>query len=247
MQVLSGILLRPRRASCTSPRPTWSSRCAARSTRRSRATARSSSRAARCSTSSRLLPGERGRRSSTGREEGVARDRLRLRELPAAHVRAEDFPRLPERRAATSFHGRARGAARDGRARQPRRVARRVAPGADRHPRPLRGRQVVMAATDSYRLAVKETRSAATLPELEAIIPARALAELARIAGRRRRARSSASRRTRSSSAPTARWLTTRRIDGQFPNYRQLLPDAVRARADAAARRAARRRPPRRR
>src|SRR5581483_7048780 len=42
--------------------------------------------------------------------------------------------------------------------------------------------KVVMAATDSYRLAVKETTVDGDLPELEAIIPARALQELARIA-----------------------------------------------------------------
>src|SRR5207302_1147877 len=41
--------------------------------------------------------------------------------------------------------------------------------------------KIVMAATDSYRLAVKETPVEGTLPELEAIVPARALAELARI------------------------------------------------------------------
>jgi len=34
--------------------------------------------------------------------------------------------------------------------------------------------KLVMAATDSYRLAVKETPSPTTLPDLEAIIPARA-------------------------------------------------------------------------
>src|SRR6266508_5327917 len=42
--------------------------------------------------------------------------------------------------------------------------------------------KVVMAATDSYRLAVKETVVSGPLPELEAIIPARALQELTRIA-----------------------------------------------------------------
>src|SRR5881398_1281676 len=42
--------------------------------------------------------------------------------------------------------------------------------------------KIVMAATDSYRLAVKETAVEGTLPELEAIIPARALQELTRIA-----------------------------------------------------------------
>src|SRR6188508_2403612 len=42
--------------------------------------------------------------------------------------------------------------------------------------------KLVMVATDSYRLSVKETPLEAELPELEAIIPARALAELGRVA-----------------------------------------------------------------
>src|SRR5438067_740343 len=42
--------------------------------------------------------------------------------------------------------------------------------------------KIVMAATDSYRLSVKETDLPGEVPELEAIIPARALAELSRIA-----------------------------------------------------------------
>src|SRR2546423_2493694 len=42
--------------------------------------------------------------------------------------------------------------------------------------------KLVMAATDSYRLSVKETDLPGEVPELEAIIPARALAELGRIA-----------------------------------------------------------------
>ena len=56
---------------------------------------------------------------------------------------------------------------------------------------------------------------------------------------------SSACTRTTSSSASTAPWLTTRRIDGQFPNYRQLLPEQFEHELAAAARGAARRRPPR--
>src|SRR5438309_5957344 len=43
--------------------------------------------------------------------------------------------------------------------------------------------KIVMAATDSYRLAVKETPVEGTLPALEASIPARALQELARLGG----------------------------------------------------------------
>src|SRR5436853_7119945 len=42
--------------------------------------------------------------------------------------------------------------------------------------------KLVMAATDSYRLAVKEDVLAGDSPEIEAIIPARALAELVRLA-----------------------------------------------------------------
>src|SRR3954451_4069742 len=84
--------------------------------------------------------------------------------------------------------------------------------------------KLVMAATDSYRLAVKETELGGNAPDLEAIVPSRALQELARVA----------------SSGDTIDvgvhenqvvfgtegiWLTTRRIDGPFPNYRQLLPE----------------------
>ena len=42
--------------------------------------------------------------------------------------------------------------------------------------------KLVMAATDSYRLSVKETPLEGAVPELEAIVPARALGELTRIA-----------------------------------------------------------------
>src|ERR671937_295457 len=44
------------------------------------------------------------------------------------------------------------------------------------------GGKLVMAATDSYRLSVKETPVENGIPDLEAIVPARGLAELGRIA-----------------------------------------------------------------
>jgi DNA polymerase-3 subunit beta len=86
------------------------------------------------------------------------------------------------------------------------------------------GASLTMAATDSYRLSMKETSLPQPGPDLEAIIPARALTELQRIA----------------TGAETVElgvlenhvvfhvddvWLTTRRIDGQFPNVKQLVPD----------------------
>src|SRR6476620_7266942 len=84
--------------------------------------------------------------------------------------------------------------------------------------------RVVMAATDSYRLAVKETPVEAALPDLEAIIPARALQELGRIAGTADEIQLGMQENHVVFGADNV-WLTTRRIDGQFPNYRQLLPE----------------------
>jgi DNA polymerase-3 subunit beta len=87
------------------------------------------------------------------------------------------------------------------------------------------GGRIVMAATDSYRMAVKETEVSGALPELEAIIPARALQELTRIAGGADELRLGVHDNHVVFGADGT-WLTTRRIDGQFPNYRQLRPEA---------------------
>jgi DNA polymerase-3 subunit beta len=84
--------------------------------------------------------------------------------------------------------------------------------------------KIVMAATDSYRLAVKETPVDGSLPDLEAIIPARALQELARIATGADEIQLGLQENHVVFGAEGT-WLTTRRIDGQFPNYRQLLPE----------------------
>src|SRR3954452_7948994 len=136
----------------------------------------------------------------------------------------EDFPRLPDVTAVQTFaidrealletiHRVARAASRD--------ESRPVLTGILVQ---FGSGKLVMAATDSYRLAVKETELGGDAPDLEAIVPSRALQELARVA----------------SSGDTVDvgvhenqvvfgtegiWLTTRRIDGQFPNYRQLLPE----------------------
>ena len=86
------------------------------------------------------------------------------------------------------------------------------------------GGKLVMAATDSYRLAVKETELEGTIPELEAIVPSRALQELARIASSGDNVEVGV-HENQVVFATDGVWLTTRRIDGQFPNYRQLLPE----------------------
>ncbi|HET9508197.1 MAG TPA: DNA polymerase III subunit beta [Gaiellaceae bacterium] len=91
------------------------------------------------------------------------------------------------------------------------------------------GGKLVMVATDSYRLSVKETPLAEAAPELEAIIPARALQELTRLAaGDSVELGVQENHVVFGTSLPGGgrAWLTTRRIDGQFPNYRQLLPES---------------------
>ncbi len=87
------------------------------------------------------------------------------------------------------------------------------------------GSSLVMAATDSYRMAVKETSVGGSPPDLDAIVPARALDELRRIAaGAGEIQLGTLDNHVIFGVGDT--WLTTRRIDGQFPNYRQLLPEA---------------------
>jgi DNA polymerase III subunit beta len=87
------------------------------------------------------------------------------------------------------------------------------------------GENLIMAATDSYRLAVKETSLPEAGPELDAIVPARALAELGRIAPGATELQLGV-QENQVLFASDGVLLTTRRIEGQFPNYRQLLPES---------------------
>jgi len=138
---------------------------------------------------------------------------------------AEDFPRLPEAEAAerhevdretvlTTIARVSRSASRDESRPVLTGVLMRFDPG-----------RLVMAATDSYRLSVKETAVEGTVPELEAIVPARALGELARIAQEGEKIEL-AVHENQVIFATGDALLTTRRIDGQFPNYKQLVPEA---------------------
>src|SRR6266511_598196 len=137
---------------------------------------------------------------------------------------AEDFPRLPDLDAVGTFTVE-RESLLD--------TVSRVARSASRdESRPVltgilvrfEAGKIVMAATDSYRLSVKETDLAGDVPELEAIIPARALGELARIAQSGDSIELGVHENQVVFVADDV-WLTTRRIDGQFPNYKQLLPE----------------------
>ena len=89
-------------------------------------------------------------------------------------------------------------------------------------------RELRMVATDSYRLSVKETTLEAPLSSgFEVNVPARALQELARLVSHAEGERLQVSVRQNQVLFTLGRTiLSSRLIDGQFPNYRQLLPES---------------------
>jgi DNA polymerase III subunit beta len=89
-------------------------------------------------------------------------------------------------------------------------------------------RELRMVATDSYRLSVKETRLESPLSSaFEVNVPARALQELARVASHAQADQVTVTVRQNQVLFVLGRViLSSRLIDGQFPNYRQLLPES---------------------
>jgi DNA polymerase-3 subunit beta len=85
-----------------------------------------------------------------------------------------------------------------------------------------------MVATDSYRLSVKETRLETDSEiQFEANVPARALQELSRVVNDTgTESVSIVSRENQIVFGAERVTLSSRLIDGQFPNYRQLLPES---------------------
>ncbi len=90
-------------------------------------------------------------------------------------------------------------------------------------------RELRMVATDSYRLSVKRTELEVPLQgSLEANVPARALQELTRIAQQSQGAEITAGvGQNQVVFELDGVVLSSRLIDGQFPNYRQLIPESV--------------------
>jgi len=148
--------------------------------------------------------------------------KFHLRTLPL-----EDFPKLPEAGGSTM--------------RMPSRAfvetINRVARSASRdETRPhltgvlvsASGQELRMVATDSYRLSVKETSLEQPLDgEFEANVPARTLQELGRIAGTDDADGeieiAALENQVVFTVADTV--LSSRLVEGRFPNYRQLLPE----------------------
>jgi DNA polymerase-3 subunit beta len=89
-------------------------------------------------------------------------------------------------------------------------------------------RELRMVATDSYRLSVKETKLESPLSSaFEVNVPARALQELARVAaGAEEQQLNVSVLQNQVVFKLDGVILSSRLIDGQFPNYRQLLPES---------------------
>jgi DNA polymerase III subunit beta len=89
------------------------------------------------------------------------------------------------------------------------------------------GRELRMVATDSYRLSVKETTLEAELSSaFEVNVPARALQELARLTHEEDASLGISVRQNQVLFEVGRSVLSSRLIDGQFPNYSQLLPES---------------------
>jgi DNA polymerase-3 subunit beta len=144
-------------------------------------------------------------------------------------LRAEDFPALPEPTPETrmtipaaafieTVERVARSASRD----ETRPVLTGILISAS-------AQELRMVATDSYRLSVKQTALATPLSgNLEANVPARALQELARIAQQAQSTELAASvGQNQIVFELDGAVLSSRLIEGQFPNYRQLIPESV--------------------
>jgi len=171
----------------------------------------------------RLLPDEEVQIEHRA-EEGVVRIECGSASYRLHTYNVEDFPRLPDVEAIGTFSV-DKDALLD--------TVARVSRSASRdESRPVltgilarfEGGKLVMAATDSYRLSVKETPLEGEAPDLEAIIPARALTEVSRVAAGADGLELGVHENQVVFVADGVT-LTTRRIEGQFPNYKQLLPE----------------------
>lgn len=80
-----------------------------------------------------------------------------------------------------------------------------------------------MVATDSYRLCVREVPVEGTTGTLEAVVPGRALEDVARLASSSETVRIGVSENQVVFSFGDTTFIS-RRIEGAFPNYRQLIP-----------------------
>ena len=196
-----GSCFTPRRASSRSPRPTWRSRSARRSRGRGRRRRERRRSGTLLTDLVRLLPDDS---VTLAYDEGegvlaVTSGQARVAAERRTAPRTSRDCRRSTSRCRRSTRPRSWPRSRRSAARRRETSRARCSTGVLVR---FEGDQLIMAATDSYRLAVKETALTSAGPELDAIIPARALQEPAPPRRLRPRTWSSACTRTTSSSRP---------------------------------------------
>ena len=143
-------------------------------------------------------------------------------------VRTDPGRRVP----AAGRAGRRRGHA-AGRGRSARRCARSCAAASTDEARPILTGVLLAAedgglrlvATDSYRLAVRDLPGTGAAARARSVlVPSRALSELERLLGGAERGHAAPRRARRDVRGRRHDRLTTRLIEGEFPNYRRLIP-----------------------
>lgn len=148
------------------------------------------------------------------------RSQFAVRTLPA-----EDFPRLPEATGeevtldadtfADALRQVVRGASQD----DARPILTGVLMAAE-------GDGLRLVATDSYRLAVRDLRGTSVLREgQQVLVPSKALGELTRVLGAADQLVLRLGERDATFTVGDVR-VSTRLIEGEFPNYRQLIPSS---------------------
>jgi DNA polymerase III subunit beta len=163
----------------------------------------------------------------SGSDQGVVQVTSQRASFAVRTLQAEDFPKLPAAGSDSAVRLDAQALAA---------TIQRVARAASRdETRPvltgilvsLDGPTLRMVATDSYRLSVKEAPvPSANGAAFEANVPARALQELGRVISETQPESVAIVTKDNQVVFDAGRvTLSSRLIDGQFPNYRQLLPE----------------------
>ncbi|HZD80732.1 MAG TPA: DNA polymerase III subunit beta [Actinomycetota bacterium] len=157
-----------------------------------------------------------------GEEARIAsgRSQFAVRALPA-----EDFPRLPDAAGddvtleATEFADALRQVVRAASQDDARPILTGVLMAAE-------GDGLRLVATDSYRLAVRDLPGTSVLREgQQVLVPSKALGELGRVLGGAEQVTLRLGERDAVFSVGDTR-ISTRLIEGEFPNYRQLIPSS---------------------
>ncbi|MFH0804667.1 MAG: DNA polymerase III subunit beta [Patescibacteria group bacterium] len=100
----------------------------------------------------------------------------------------------------------------------------------------LNGNSLTLAATDSYRLAERKISLQSSIPDAQLIVPIRTIQELIRIVGDEDGSVEVVCGENQIQFSVGGAQLTSRLIEGQYPDYQQIIPREHRTRVELNAR-----------